>query len=98
MVRIFIGLYILNEVRWAMGLDAIRFPFNKEGKAKLEKAHPELADANRLWDQDGKIYMTKIKTDAYLERLKVSFGDRWSEYWEQPFGVLIVHGLRQSSH
>jgi hypothetical protein len=31
---------------------------------------------------DGKIHMAKIKTNAYLERLKDSFGDSWKEYWE----------------
>jgi hypothetical protein len=31
---------------------------------------------------DGKIYMAKIKTDEYLERLKSKFGDSWHEYWE----------------
>lgn len=29
-----------------------------------------------------KVYMAKIKTDAYLERLKSEFGDSWREYWE----------------
>jgi hypothetical protein len=31
---------------------------------------------------DGKIYMAKIKTNAYLERLKSSFGNSWKDYWE----------------
>jgi hypothetical protein len=31
---------------------------------------------------DGKIYMVKIKTNEYLERLKNSFGDTWKDYWE----------------
>ena len=28
------------------------------------------------------VYMTKIKTEAYLERLKKEFKDNWKEYWE----------------
>lgn len=28
------------------------------------------------------IWMVKIKTDAYLERLKRAFADRWEDYWE----------------
>jgi hypothetical protein len=28
------------------------------------------------------LWMAKIKTDAYLERLKRSFGERWEDYWE----------------
>ena len=31
---------------------------------------------------DGSVYMTKIKTNAYMERLKVAFKDNWKEYWE----------------
>lgn len=31
---------------------------------------------------DNEVYMVKIKTNSYLERLKRSFGDLWSEYWE----------------
>jgi hypothetical protein len=31
---------------------------------------------------DGQLYMAKIKTNAYLERLKNTFGDSWKEYWE----------------
>ncbi len=30
----------------------------------------------------GNIQMAKIKTHAYLEKLKKAFGDRWEEYWE----------------
>jgi hypothetical protein len=28
------------------------------------------------------VYMAKIKTEAYLERLKNEFQDNWKEYWE----------------
>jgi hypothetical protein len=28
------------------------------------------------------VWMLKVKTDAYLERLKASFGARWEEFWE----------------
>ena len=28
------------------------------------------------------IWMVKIKTYAYMERLKRAFADRWEEYWE----------------
>ncbi|MCC7419440.1 MAG: hypothetical protein IT428_04120 [Planctomycetaceae bacterium] len=28
------------------------------------------------------LWMAKIKTNAYLERLKQAFADRWEEYWE----------------
>lgn len=28
------------------------------------------------------LWMVKIKTYAYLERLKRAFGDRWEDYWE----------------
>jgi hypothetical protein len=28
------------------------------------------------------LWMVKIKTDAYLERLKQAFADRWEDYWE----------------
>jgi hypothetical protein len=28
------------------------------------------------------VWMAKIKTYAYLERLKRAFGERWEEYWE----------------
>jgi hypothetical protein len=28
------------------------------------------------------LWMAKIKTHAYLERLKRAFADRWEEYWE----------------
>ncbi len=31
---------------------------------------------------NGQIYMAKIKTEAYLERLKKEFKDHWKEYWE----------------
>jgi hypothetical protein len=27
-------------------------------------------------------WMVKIKTYAYMERLKQAFADRWEEYWE----------------
>lgn len=30
----------------------------------------------------GSVSMAKIKTDAYLMRLKQSFGGRWRDYWE----------------
>lgn len=33
-------------------------------------------------DRDGKIHMCKIKTNAYMERLKQSFNDKWKDYWE----------------
>lgn len=28
------------------------------------------------------VWMAKVKTAAYLERLKKTFGDRWEDYWE----------------
>ncbi len=28
------------------------------------------------------VWMAKVKTQAYLDRLKTSFGDRWEDYWE----------------
>lgn len=28
------------------------------------------------------VWMAKVKTHAYLERLKMSFGERWEEFWE----------------
>jgi len=31
---------------------------------------------------DGKVYMCKIKTNAYLKRLKTEFKDNWKDYWE----------------
>lgn len=31
---------------------------------------------------NGKVYMCKIKTDAYLKRLKEEFKDEWKNYWE----------------
>jgi hypothetical protein len=31
---------------------------------------------------DGQVYMTKIKTDAYMKRLKTEFKDNWKNYWE----------------
>ena len=30
----------------------------------------------------GKVWMAKIKTQAYLDRLKNRFGDEWSKYGE----------------
>jgi hypothetical protein len=31
---------------------------------------------------DGELYMCKIKTDAYLKKLKEEFKDKWKDYWE----------------
>lgn len=31
---------------------------------------------------DNQIYMVKVKTDAYMERLKAEFKDSWKNYWE----------------
>lgn len=31
---------------------------------------------------DGQVYMTKIKTDVYMKRLKTEFKDNWKDYWE----------------
>lgn len=28
------------------------------------------------------VYMCKVKTNAYMERLKKEFGNKWEEYWE----------------
>jgi peptidase E len=28
------------------------------------------------------IWMVKIKTHSYMERLKKAFAERWEEYWE----------------
>ena len=28
------------------------------------------------------VWMAKVKTNAYLERLRQAFGERWEEYWE----------------
>ena len=28
------------------------------------------------------LWMAKIKTYAYMERLKQAFADRWEDYWE----------------
>jgi hypothetical protein len=28
------------------------------------------------------VWMAKVKTAAYLDRLKASFGERWEEFWE----------------
>jgi hypothetical protein len=33
-------------------------------------------------NRDGEIWMAKIKTYAYQERLKRSFAERWEDYWE----------------
>lgn len=30
----------------------------------------------------GQVYMTKIKTNAYMEKLKLSFNESWKNYWE----------------
>jgi hypothetical protein len=30
----------------------------------------------------GQVYMAKIKTEVYLDRLKKEFKDNWKEYWE----------------
>lgn len=32
--------------------------------------------------QSGQVWMAKIKTYAYLERLKEAFAERWEDYWE----------------
>mgnify|MGYP003348784253 CR=1 FL=1 len=31
---------------------------------------------------DGRVWMVKIKTDAYMHRLKEAFADDWESYWE----------------
>jgi hypothetical protein len=31
---------------------------------------------------DNQVYMTKIKTNAYMEKLKNKFQDQWKDYWE----------------
>ena len=31
---------------------------------------------------DNQVYMAKIKTEAYMERLKTKFQDKWKDYWE----------------
>lgn len=31
---------------------------------------------------DDQVYMVKVKTNAYLERLKNQFKDNWKDYWE----------------
>ena len=31
---------------------------------------------------NGEVYMTKIKTNAYMEKLKNQFKDSWKDYWE----------------
>ena len=28
------------------------------------------------------VWMVKVKTDEYLERLRQAFADRWEEFWE----------------
>lgn len=33
-------------------------------------------------DKAGKVWMAKIKTDAYKERLKKTFGPKWGDFWE----------------
>jgi hypothetical protein len=30
----------------------------------------------------GEVYMIKIKTNAYMEKLKASFKEKWTDYWE----------------
>ena len=32
--------------------------------------------------KDGQIWMAKIKTKAYMNKLKESFKDKWKDYWE----------------
>ncbi len=31
---------------------------------------------------EGKVWMVKIKTNAYMQRLKEAFKERWEDYWE----------------
>ena len=31
---------------------------------------------------DGQLYMTKIKTNAYMKKLQSTFGNKWKDYWE----------------
>ncbi|MEM7559948.1 MAG: RNA ligase family protein [Planctomycetota bacterium] len=31
---------------------------------------------------DGRVWMAKIKTNAYMEKLKQQFSDKWEDYWE----------------
>ena len=31
---------------------------------------------------EGKVWMVKIKTNAYMQRLKEAFADKWEDYWE----------------
>lgn len=33
-------------------------------------------------ESDGKVWMAKIKTNAYMQRLKEAFADKWEDYWE----------------
>jgi hypothetical protein len=33
-------------------------------------------------ESDGKVWMVKIKTNAYMQRLKEAFADGWEDYWE----------------
>ncbi len=33
-------------------------------------------------EDDGRVWMVKIKTNAYMLRLKEAFADRWEDYWE----------------
>jgi hypothetical protein len=28
------------------------------------------------------VWMAKVKTNAYLERLRQAFGENWEDYWE----------------
>ncbi len=33
-------------------------------------------------ESDGKVWIAKIKTNAYMQRLKEAFADKWEDYWE----------------
>jgi hypothetical protein len=44
--------------------------------------YPVIEGAVIKGEIDGQVYMAKVKTNTYMEKLKEQFKDKWQDYWE----------------
>lgn len=81
----FIGPERFVELFSALPVPRVLFRGKFSGKLTedVRAGKYEVAEGAVIKGGDGEtVWMAKVKTQAYLERLKASFGGKWADYWE----------------
>jgi hypothetical protein len=79
----FLNMY-QKKFEWCMPRVLYKGKYSGELVEKIRKGKFRFVDEGAVIKgvSKGKVYMAKVKTDLYLEKLKAQFKDNWQDYWE----------------